>query len=842
MNNKRNIRCRLTAIAWLLLLFCASSYAQIDTEFWFAVPYLTNSHDNSQQDGKGKICITSMADTACVVISQPAIPSTSPAYVAPISIILPPFTSRDISVGTGVNMLRRSTQNGKSQMGIHIESDKSVAAYFVQQNANSEIYTMKGRNALGTHFLVPQQTQYSNEGSVQAKPAIEIVATEDNTTISIQASVLTASNPNTSWQVTLNRGETYTILGKNNTAAAHLGGTIITSDKPIAVNTSDDSLLAGGSYDLVGDQLVPTDLLGSEYIAIKRSSSNERLYLFTLPNRPITFSLNGGALQTMAGGTSATITLGQAATYIQADDQFVAFQLTGNGGELGGTVLPQLDCTGSYDVVVKSRFTTHDLILLVKTPYTFDFTLNGVPLQTALPSALFRSIPNTGWSYCVLNNFTKYGTGGVAHIANSQALFHLSVMEYGGNDGTCSYGYFSGYSTLMLEPVANNTTLNVGDTLHLSINNERLFENVTWLFPDGTKYSGVEVTVPITSINNAGSYTVTATSKDGCPLLQDSVPLEVNVEFLETYTVTYNGNKPTDATGRVIGLPTKEADLPPGDHALSTAQPTLEGYVFMGWTLDPSSTDVVDVLYLTQDTTVYAVWYLPPPVLAASLLTHHLTLCDGDDAFMLDYKITEGEAHTLLINDGTFAYGVALPPSEIGKEQSVSVVLPEHMVQNLSPLSSPVGYTIAFLDTINALSVDYPDALSIDVLYDPEGVFAQKWDNVLAIYSPGYSAYGLTWTGDFQWYKNGMPMPGETGSYLHLEAATFDLTDYYQVEVTRLGDGVTMLTCPFYPHLPVYKINTPGIYDVMGRPIQSAPKSGFYIRISEDKIEKVFVK
>jgi hypothetical protein len=59
-----------------------------------------------------------------------------------------------------------------------------------------------------------------------------------------------------------------------------LPGSHIQSDKPICVTIKDDLVQNGNCADLHGDQLVPTDIIGTDYIAMRGNlSSPERVYI-----------------------------------------------------------------------------------------------------------------------------------------------------------------------------------------------------------------------------------------------------------------------------------------------------------------------------------------------------------------------------------------------------------------------------------------------------------------------------------------------------------------------------------------------------------------------------------
>ena len=57
----------------ILFFLCVRAYAQVDTEFWFACPDLSESHF----DKYIRLCVTTFDEAATVTISQPANPSFS---------------------------------------------------------------------------------------------------------------------------------------------------------------------------------------------------------------------------------------------------------------------------------------------------------------------------------------------------------------------------------------------------------------------------------------------------------------------------------------------------------------------------------------------------------------------------------------------------------------------------------------------------------------------------------------------------------------------------------------------------------------------------------------------
>lgn len=80
----------------------------------------------------------------------------------------------------------------------------------------------------------------------------------------------------------------------------------------------------------------------------------------------------------------------------------------------------------------------------------------------------------------------------------------------------------------------------------------------------------------------------------------------------------------------------------------------------------------------------------------------------------------------------------------------------------------------------------------IEVRYS-SSIVEQKWNDVLTMLAPKYNG-GYEFTA-FQWYKDNMPLEGETHSYLY---QPLDNESEYYVVATR-KDGVSVATCPIQP-------------------------------------------
>ncbi|MBR7066886.1 MAG: IgGFc-binding protein, partial [Bacteroidales bacterium] len=257
---------RLTSTILTMLLAIPSLQAQLDTEFWFAIPEVNRYH----QTGKGncpcndgtptRFRITTLDRPVTVTISMPAneanfnggnplvinIPANS-LY----KLDLAPYISDEIQKQhpenpnyqakvSMENKLRWCQSNypgnGRNQYinrnnkGILIQSTDFVNIYYeISLINNKELLTLKGKNALGNKFFVPFQMNWNITDGFNHpnRPyrAFDIVATENNThvriTIPNELAIYTINNSakdknnkpiqnlkNKIYDIYLNRGET----------------------------------------------------------------------------------------------------------------------------------------------------------------------------------------------------------------------------------------------------------------------------------------------------------------------------------------------------------------------------------------------------------------------------------------------------------------------------------------------------------------------------------------------------------------------------------------------------------------------------------------------------------
>ncbi|MCQ2284028.1 MAG: gliding motility-associated C-terminal domain-containing protein [Bacteroidales bacterium] len=542
----------------ILGLFIAlTSFAQVDTVFWFAVPHITHSHAGRPI----KLCISTLGSAATVTVTQPA---RGNATIATLNVPANSSQSYEL-VGSSESALSNfeCNPNVTSNYGLYIRSTAKVNAYISVQANNSEIYALKGQNAYGTRFFIPMQSQYPNANVYSdARNSVEVIATEDNTSVTITPSVTLygGSHPaNTPFTIILNRGQVYSFASNSQDGNSHLDGSIVVSDKPIVVDISDDSATPNGSnQDLVADQIVPEDLAGEEYIVIPSPSAANNTTGSGLSDYVSIFALENGTDVTIYSSTNASGTPFTATPYenlnrgdkrsyhftnnnpicvITTKPVFV-FQVTGAGNELGGTLLPHVYCTGSTLASYKpephvSGHTKHIyLTLICNSAYTNGFQINGS--SSYLSASDWMNVPGHTFKYC-RKEIASLNTANSIRITNSLGKFHLGVIDYhqnGGGYDDCSISYFSDYSTA--SSLAWNTNLMhnyycQGDTLFFEFDTVNV-NNLNVTGPNGISVSEAPYYITDIEPSQAGQYTVTGNDARGCLVetFIDSIQVEIH--------------------------------------------------------------------------------------------------------------------------------------------------------------------------------------------------------------------------------------------------------------------------------------------------------------------------
>ena len=525
------------------LTMAAGAFAQIDDDFWFVAPEVTSQHEDSPI----QLRMATFDDPAEVVVSMPANLAFNPLVLS-----IPAGSATNLDLTPYLSVLENQPFNAVLDKGIHITSSSNISAYYeVGQLLNPDIFALKGKNALGFSFHLPFQT-FTTNGYTASPSGFDVVATEDNTTLTITPTQDLVGHPaGIPFQVVLPMaGSTYSARAAGTGIGNHAVGTKVSSDRPVAVTMHDDSCngtLFGGCADLMGDQLVPDNILGTEYIAVHGYlAGDDRIQIVATQNNTLV-QVDGAVLANLQAGEAYEHVLNTPSAFIETSEPAAVWQSTGFGCELGGAQLPSVKCTGSTSTVfVRSTNETMRLNVLVPAGGEGDFLFNGT--SGIITASMFAIVPgNPNWMFAQVTTLEgQITTGQATRIENTSTVFHLGIINGGANSGT-RYGYFSDYGALKYQAVNQVLHPCLGDPLTLEVDpiENGLYQ---WTGPGNFTSTGLDVNLGLASLSDSGLYVVQGFTGE-CAIENDTIEVIVHqplgdpvlsedVETCEGVTVT----------------------------------------------------------------------------------------------------------------------------------------------------------------------------------------------------------------------------------------------------------------------------------------------------------------
>ncbi len=497
---------RTSLVLFLFLLAAHTSYAQVDSVFWFVAPEVSQQHE----DRPVRFRFSTLDKPATITLSKPADPDFP---VRTFQLAANQTQTFSITNPNASNTnLENSPAGQVNTKGVFISSTAPITAYYeVGQQFNVDLFVLKGRNALGQDFVIPGQNFWPN--GLGGTSGFDLVATENNTVIEVVPTVnVTGTNAGTTLRLVLQKGQTYSVRETGSTATNTLAGSTVKATKPIAITLYDDSINVPdeGCYDIAGDQIVPIGIVGNEYIVRRgslNSTSNERVFVTAIEDNTQVF-VNGGSSPTFTLNAyqtgSVSISGVNEIRYLTSDKNFYLMQYTGIGCELSGALIPSINCRGTQQIsFTRSTSEPFFMNLLVQSGFENDFTLNGS--TTLISGSSFEQVPGTNGKWLMAKfDFTSQVSVGAVRVANANTSFQLGILNGGGGTGT-RYGYFSSFSSLF---IGDDFVLCPGESRNIVPKGDT-GANYTW--SDGSTQDFLTVTQP-------GTYWVTMTNPFGCEL------------------------------------------------------------------------------------------------------------------------------------------------------------------------------------------------------------------------------------------------------------------------------------------------------------------------------------
>lgn len=163
-------------------------------------------------------------------------------------------------------------------------------------------------------------------------------------------------------------------------------------------------------------------------------------------------------------------------------------------------------------------------------------------------------------------------------------------------------------------------------------------------------------------------------------------------------------------------------------------------------------------------------------------------ICSGDASFDISYTTLSGSTTGYMVKFSEEAKTAGFADtSGVAPNSIFSIRLPEDIVPNIYRAE-------VLFDNHGCEFITVP--LSIPILYSSD-VITQRWNDLLAVRKTAYTYYeGFD---AYQWYSNGVAIHGANQpTYYQPTGLEGQL---YQVELTRINDGVKMLSCSYTPTL-----------------------------------------
>ena len=872
---------------FLVILFAGISnvvWGQASTEgreFWVALNMTTGTGGT---DHSPFICITTQHQGGSYTITNPA-----DASFTPITGMIPPTGYIKITASTNptagqidlnkwypVGMTAQTASNQIKNTGLKITTTVDCSVFAGNRLPQSfDAANILPITALQMDYLTQDYPGYDHENKGGGYPVTTILATENNTRVTILPSSAVLNSTGTApITKTLNAGQVLYLTGDNR---ATLSGTSVSSDKKIAVFTGVNNTDVPGpvsARDHLYEQNMPTDYWGTHFVVTRSMKKDANRIRVTASNNGTEIILDGMSLTTINAGDTYEFELCE--EVMRTEEGYTKASAEGRGTEYyldGEAHYLETSCpcaVYSYDVsenyyIKKNGTSERDpnsagdpamvwispleqqlgrvTFGVMNTDQTPTHYVNIITPTEGAASLAVKEIKMNGGQVVYGNNLVQptdvkpvpakpeYSYARIKLMDNAESVYTITsdigfIAHVYGSGNKESYAYSCGSAAVQQGVKVNGETFTngyrsdkkycFGDeiTFDANVGTDQI-SRVDWNFGDGTsEYYGQSTTSH--SYTSPGWYDVTAA------LYGHQVCTSESEQYLGSVSFSFRIVRPDTVFGSVIPqcISLDEYKSDPAYWDEKIANPQID-------TVQENCYDTVKLNYIIynreteeyRDTIVgrdIAYGYDGTPYYASQDVVEVYKNAAGCDHFVR-YYVKVITCLDITVNNNPFTQHVCP-----GEDFSVSYTKTKGDIEGMATLNIPGtqdkeiyisndNITDAWL-TIPISEMTKPgvykaqlqikdencgDLLKFDIdfkIYYPQDIFSLKYNNVLAVYASGYggNTYGNFTT--FQWYHNGILIPGATSAVYHTDAP-FKPGDTYYVE---LSDGVAtpLPACP----------------------------------------------
>ena len=341
--------------------------------------------------------------------------------------------------------------------GIHVTTLAPVSVHVVSQTTvSADGYMALPTPGLGTQYYVMTTASARFNGSEFA-----IVATQDNTTINITPSAAGLTKlAGIAFTVIMNKGETYQVM---NPAFADMTGTLITSDKPVAVfggHRCADIPSGIGYCDYLVEQLPAVSIWGKIHHTVPFSGRARYTVRILAAQDGTTFTTLPASLTgTLNAGQFADVVLTGAAEIVSSNPVLVAQFMHGYADDAAAKGDPSMVVVTPAEMgMTHATFGIHGL------PGTTTAFMNVVTETSALANLTLDNVAVIPANFTAIGGSSLYSVATFsvtpgAHTLLGSAKFSATVYDYGIASDAVSYVYPAARELSIPAPATTDPTV-----------------------------------------------------------------------------------------------------------------------------------------------------------------------------------------------------------------------------------------------------------------------------------------------------------------------------------------------------------------------------------------------